>query len=808
MSRRTRFYSKLAVCAGAVVGVLAWSGDLHGDQRDPPARPRGAEITPAEEPASGERDSTSSAAEAGERDLFSMDLEELGKIKVTRPSLSTDAPSSSLDQQDVRDAGAATTGELLEQTSTVNTRRTSAIHLDPIVRGYTSLQLNASADGIPQPRLPIDIDSLFSQIDPGIVENITVVDGPYTSLYGPGLAFLVADLFPAARSQRDLETHGSTYFDYGTNGEQVYTRQNLSAAGRDWGGYFSYGIRTANDYDSGSTTEGSVPASYKKWDTFVALSKDLDRDSRLDFNHLRTEINDLELPGVATDIAQSHSDQFNLRYAIHEGKDRRDVFVVQSWVHADKYHGDASRSSKQRTVFTDFFTEPSQTVGDDIVNVVGNGRLNTVGARTYGVWGESDGTNLTLGADWQHLSIRYQELDLNRDGSLAWGGNFFGVPESEQDDYGLLAQLSTPLDERRTAALGGRLDFVESRLHEDDPIVTQIDDADDLYYVPGFQERAHTLGSAYLTVKDQWTEHWTATTGVAFAMRAPSLGELYSDEPYTPLLRFGNTFTDGSSDLDPEKDVQVDLGIQCADDGWRLGVRGFAAHIYDYVLPVPSFINPAPSPADATFVLGRDFWAFPAAFREDLAQGVPNADTSQAGYRYANLDRALLWGGDLLAEAPLRRGWAIAGTLSYVEGRNYDRKVFVSDSYIPTGGTFVRLAGDEPLPGIYPLSGTVRLRWFDPEGDAWSLELVARLVAEQDRVAASLSELPTDGFAVFGLRGHWRATDSLRLMAGVDNLFDEAYTQHGSLVIINAAGRPSFVQEPGISFVMGMELTY
>ena len=46
---------------------------------------------------------------------------------------------------------------------------------------------------------------------------------------------------------------------------------------------------------------------------FVALSRDLSPDSRLDFNYLRTEINNLELPGIMYDINNSVNNHFNFR---------------------------------------------------------------------------------------------------------------------------------------------------------------------------------------------------------------------------------------------------------------------------------------------------------------------------------------------------------------------------------------------------------------------------------------------------------------------------------------------------------------
>jgi hypothetical protein len=60
-------------------------------------------------------------------------------------------------------------------------RRLSGINVDPRVRGYNASQWNASANGMTQRQSIQDIDSLFSQINPGVLQNLPVIDGPYTS---------------------------------------------------------------------------------------------------------------------------------------------------------------------------------------------------------------------------------------------------------------------------------------------------------------------------------------------------------------------------------------------------------------------------------------------------------------------------------------------------------------------------------------------------------------------------------------------------------------------------------------------------
>ena len=62
-------------------------------------------------------------------------------------------------------------GRTCPRSPDVSTRKTSAINLDPRIRGYNSDELNATANGMTELKTRMDIDSALSQIDPGVVDN-------------------------------------------------------------------------------------------------------------------------------------------------------------------------------------------------------------------------------------------------------------------------------------------------------------------------------------------------------------------------------------------------------------------------------------------------------------------------------------------------------------------------------------------------------------------------------------------------------------------------------------------------------------
>jgi outer membrane receptor protein involved in Fe transport len=743
--------------------------------------------------------------------LADKDVGQLSQVKVSGGVQSTNlsAPSNQLDVTPANSGQVSSVGELLRQVPGVNARRTSALNLDPRVRGYNSAQLNATANGMNQLKTRVDIDSLFSQIDPGILDNISVIDGPYTSLYGPGFAFLAADLI-APRRFSQPETHLSTNFVYGSNAQTLYSRDNVVSGSNDWGVILSYGLRNGNDYLTGGGSESFlVPSSYQEWNGFLSTSYDLNKVSRIEFDYIRNDMNNVELPGVVYDINSSVNNQFNLRYIIQEDRDGPRQFVLQSWCDQTNYNGNASRPSKQDSLYQSFFTLPAYF--DDPVNTIGRGSLQTLGIRGLRTFGDADSPQWTIGADWRRYHQRYDERNIDPQGNIIFDGNVFGIPSSQMDDIGTLTDLSVPLSDSVTVTVGGRVDYCKAWLNVDDPVITEIDNPDAWFYQPGFSQPSQCLGMAYIMGKIKLSEEYTLKAGTAFAMRMPDLAELYSDEPYVPLVRFGNSYVDGFSVLQPEKNIQLDLGVNYQSKRVAYGVRGFFATIYDYILPVPAYIDPTPPDfIVAPKVLGRNFRYFPPDWRTDLNTPNENCDLCQAGYQYVNLDLATLLGGDLYGEVKLNDWLSVYGNMSYVRGTNESPVCFDAskDSPFSIDGHIIHLGGTDGLPGIYPLNGTIGVRIFQSVEDRWRLDFSARMTRKQDHVAETLDEIAAPGFTIFNLRGYYRVSKNVRLDMEIQNLFNRYYIEPDSLVIIGPNGLPTFLPEPGISAIIGVDARF
>ena len=119
------------------------------------------------------------------------------------------------------------------------------------------------------------------------------------------------------------------------------------------------------------------------------------------------------------------------------------------------------------------------------------------------------------------------------------------------------------------------------------------------------------------------------------------------------------------------------------------------------------------------------------------------------------------------------------------------------------------------------MEGRAGLRIVDrDDGRKWGMEMSARIVDNQDRLGGLRIgttsiidlidlEVPTAGFATFHVRGYYNVTDSLHLVAGIDNVFDRNYLEHLSLRLPDVAGfTGTRVLEPGFSPYLTVEWTF
>lgn len=210
--------------------------------------------------------------------------------------------------------------------------------------------------------------------------------------------------------------------------------------------------------------------------------------------------------------------------------------------------------------------------------------------------------------------------------------------------------------------------------------------------------------------------------------RAPNIFDLgtFGERP-------GNRFNIPNESLGPETVRSYDLGLKQVNDHWQWELMAFRSNYRDKITSVlTGDVNDA----------GQEIVQSQNATRLILT-GV------ESGVRYAPND-----------------DWLLYASATYTRGD----EEFEGDEY----------AADR----IPPLFGKLGARWrFAP---SWELEGWALYASRQDRLSprdatdARINPDGTAGWATLNARVGWYPTEGLALRAGLDNLTDKRYREHGS----------------------------
>ncbi len=712
------------------------------------AQPSGA-LSPPEQPAVASRQS--GIRPTGVEGVFNQ-RDFLGQDYLQRTSMpATDILSGGESRtRPVTDAGSlfrATSG-----VSAVYTQRRNPIVNDPRVRGMRFGQLYGSGSYWIAARP--DLDTLYSKIDAALIQEMIVIKGPYSAMYGPAFDFLAIEFLPAPRFENGMEWHGTSSVGYGVNGEQWRGRETALTGNADWGVLCSYGHQTANDYSTGGGF--SLPTSYNSRDAMMTLSKDLSDEETIEVRYLRADQTGLEFPGQMFDINCLVADAWESSYQ-WEAPGGDVAVEVEGWYNRTRYSGDTRNASKGivpeiESALDDLAGSPA---GSSRFAGVTDADVTSVGGRASIRMGDEETGTVSAGVDFRLVNQQINErftvllgppmptvLDIHTN-----------LPRSQWIDPGVFAECSIPVGETWITRLGGRVDWVRTTVDQDDlrpdsVLWGQLTQNDALYLI-------------YVSNQWQVNDHWTVCANIGHAERPPTLVERYADGVFLGILQSGLSRVTGDPDLRSERLWQLDVGMDFTAARLRGGLNAYQAWVLDY----------------ATYV----------------DEEIPSI-TGARLLRSVNTDLATLTGVEGYLEYAVSRPVTVFSSLRYTTGRDQTIQA--------------------PLPQIDPLESRVGCRLQDQDTRKWGLELAARIVDNQDRLGTLrnyiivdtgqvvIVEQPTPGFTVWDCVGHWQARENLRFAAGVLNFTDRLYREHLDV----RTGRGMY--QPGVSFFLTTELHY
>lgn len=633
-----------------------------------------------------------------------------------------------------------------------------------------------------------DLDTALSKIDSRNVEDVLVIPGPYSSLYGPGFHFVDFELLKSPRSASGSKWNGRTSFDHNSNGNQWLGQQGIWGGGENWGVRANYAHRTGDNYRTGSGNK--IPSGYESRELTLAFGRDFSDGRSLEFSLIRLDQTDVQFPGYVFDIDYLVTDAYELAY-IDEHATFADRIETEFWYNRTVFEGNAQDLTKR-----------AQFPLLDRINYAGTTDVDSLstGYRRALSWLEAEAYQFSLGHD-----LRYVKQELNEVADATTLGLPFPlfnrnspIPRSFSVNPGVFAEYQEQLFDRYTVRTGGRVDYIQTDI-VDEP--ANLNDLGLSVFPATYEEIVGTdqkqtdrfQWSLYTSLDRRFSESVIGTASVGFAQRPPNLTELYAAQPFLLLVQNGLNNVTGDPRLLEEQNIQIDLSLDYSGERAKFGFRVFHSWVMDYI----------------------------TLENTNAVRGPPNGDVQQVSLRYVNTDLATFVGGEAFAELFPESRLSPFVTLRGVDGRDRTRK---GDFATSNGGAdnpseqvaglprgfFSGISGAdaEPLPGVSPFETRIGVRLRD-EGakPRWNIEMYARIVDNQDRVASSLLELPTPGFTTWDVRSVYQPefVDGLTLVSGIENLFDKAYREHlDNAFFIN--GQP--FQQPGFNFYVGADWNY
>ncbi|MDF2141899.1 TonB-dependent receptor [Paenirhodobacter sp. CAU 1674] len=200
----------------------------------------------------------------------------------------------------------------------------------------------------------------------------------------------------------------------------------------------------------------------------------------------------------------------------------------------------------------------------------------------------------------------------------------------------------------------------------------------------------------------------------------------------------------GNPDIAPEKHHQIDVGLEAEGKAWAFTATAFADRVNDYIL--------------------RDQFTIPGVTT------YRNVSATLAGVEL---------GGSLQSG-----NWTLAGDVTYTYGQNR--------------------TDDRPLAQIPPLEGSVSATYA---ADLWHAGGRVNFASSQTRIDPSRDPGVSAGWATLDVFGGYALSEKAMLFAGVDNVFDKAYSNHlsRSNVFDSTMTR---VMEPGRTVYVKLEAKF
>ncbi len=641
--------------------------------------------------------------------------------------------------------------DYLKHIAGFNSIRNGGTNGDPVFRGMFGSRLKILNNGSEMlGACPARMDAPTSYISPQNFDEITVIKGPQSVLFGAASAATVNFVRQPERfEQNTITAQGSVM----SASNQRFDSDIDTTIGNQLGSIrLNANTSEANDYKDGNGNK--VPAKWRKWSADLSATYTPTDDRWIELSAGKGD-GEARYAGRGMDGSQFLRESVGLRF---EQKNLSSLL--------EKLEGQINYNNADHIM--DNYTLRDPTAGS------GHGHGSAAKPEMDGAGGSMGGMHgggmaMPMMDPAMAMQLARKTISGRFAATLNWldyelvtgvdanqnkhkgrmGGQYtfkdmLWETDAEFKQMGVFAELSKALSDTSKIATGLRID-------QHDVQYLQRDSATEIYPTPYGATRRETLPSGFVRLENSWpAQNLNGYIGVGHVQRMPDYWELFSP------VHSGNS--SAFLAVQPEQTTQLDFGLTHKTGSWSNWISAYAGKVNDFILI--SYHQHA----------GHD----------GASAGAKNIDATIAGLETG-------------AAYQFDENFSATSNLAYAWGRNDTDK--------------------SALPQITPLDARIGLNY---QQDQFSVGTLLRLVAKQNRIALNQGNIvgydlaKSKGFATFAVNAAYKINSNINMSAGVDNLFDKAYSEH-----LNKAGNSAFgyasnemINEMGRNFWAKLSFSY
>ncbi len=474
-------------------------------------------------------------------------------------------------KQPIQPVPATDGADYLKHIAGFNAIRNGGTNGDPVFRGMFGSRLKILTNGSEMlGACPARMDAPTSYIAPQNFDEITVVKGPQTVLFGAASAATVNFARTPERLTEDTIS-GQASATVASN--QRFDNDIETILGNQQGSIrLNANTSRSDDYKDGNGDK--VPAQWRKWNADLSATYTPSDDSWIELSAGKGD-GEARYAGRSMDGSQFLRESVGLRFAQNN---------LLPWL--QKLEGQVNYNNADHVMdnFTLRTPSPMDMGGEhdhdagamdgmDSSDDMSMGNMNsamamelarkTISGRLAATLNWLDYT-LVSGLDASHSEHKGRMGGQYTYKDAVWD------KDAEFEQTGIFAELSKPLGETRKIITGLRIDQHEVKYLAHDA-------ATNAYPTPYGKTRSETLPSGFIRLENSWPDqNLNGYVGVGHVERMPDYWELFSP------VHSGST--SAFLGVKPEQTTQLDLGLTHRAGPWNSWISAYAGRINNFVL--------------------------------------------------------------------------------------------------------------------------------------------------------------------------------------------------------------------------------